>query len=221
MGTWLREVENLLQNTTKPLIIVGGTGLYFQALLHGLTDIPPIKEETRNALAKQWEEEGLSALQDRLRMVDSEITKRLDMNNPRRVLRALEVYEETGTPLSVFQAQTPPPLLRREYVRAYALVPPVEITNARIATRFDKMIKLGALDEVRQQMNPWQAELPANQALGAKELAAYLHGETSLEEAISSAVISTRQYAKRQRSWFRSKMKDWIWIDKAAIRDVS
>ncbi len=96
---------------------------------------------------------------------------------------------------------------------------PVELTNHYIETRFVKMVKNGALAEVKAQLHPWDETLPANQALGAKELAHYLLGRQSMDQAIENSIIATRQYAKRQRSWFRARMKDWLWLESNKVPD--
>ncbi len=215
VGAWLREVERLISEFDQPLIIIGGTGLYFSALLDGLSDIPAIKPEVRENLQSAFEQNGIAYLQAQLEKSDPIVAKRIDMQNPRRVMRALEVFLSTGKPLSAWQDETPPPILRRDEVTKFLLMPSVETTNERIERRFDVMLETGAIEEVEAQLENWEPSSPANQALGAKEIAQYLRGETPLEQAREMGVTATRQYAKRQRTWFRSRMKDWVTKERA------
>ncbi len=211
VGDWLEEVRAIIENSTRPIIIIGGTGLYFKALTEGLVDLPPIESDIRARARLLFEDGGLEALHSNLKDVDPLIMEKIDIQNPRRLMRALEVFYQTGTPLSVWQTQTPAPLIRLQNTRAFVVMPDVSTTNARIAKRFHQMMDAGAIDEVRAQL-PFDASLQANKALGALEIAKMLTGKLSQDEAIEQSIIATRQYAKRQRSWLRSNMKDWEWV---------
>ena len=203
-GHWLREVTTLL-NEGQRLIIVGGTGLYFSALTEGLADIPPVPTEIRR-LADQMERE------DMLRELDHEMLARLDTDNRARVQRAWEVQQATGRSLFAWQADKQPALLPTEKTTAFVIDAPKTWLTPRIEARFDVMIREGALEEVERQMGNIDPSLPAFRAIGVPELVAHLRGDLTLEEAKSAACIATRRYAKRQRTWFRSKMQHWTWL---------
>jgi tRNA dimethylallyltransferase len=200
-GHWLREVEAVISEGLRP-IIVGGTGLYFQALTEGLADIPATPPDIRtfgNTLP-------LEAL---LAGVDPATAAGLDLANRARVQRAWEVLRATGRGLAEWQADTPAPLLPLAECCALALDVDRDWLATRIAQRFDLMLAGGALDEVRAIEPVYDPLLPAHKAIGVPELIAYLRGQCTLEDARERAVIATRQYAKRQRTWIRSKMGNW------------
>ncbi|WP_299827331.1 tRNA (adenosine(37)-N6)-dimethylallyltransferase MiaA [uncultured Roseobacter sp.] len=200
-GHWLREVTPLLREGDRP-IIVGGTGLYFSALTRGLADIPATPAAIR---AKG---DALS-LPDLLAALDAPTKARVDTANRMRVQRAWEVLTATGRSLSSWQDDTGAPHLPETQAHCIVFDAPKDWLNTRIARRFDQMIAEGALDEARAVLPDYDPALPAHRAIGAPELVAHLQGRISLEEAREQAVIATRQFAKRQRTWFRSKMRDW------------
>jgi tRNA dimethylallyltransferase len=202
VGHWLRDLAPLL---TRPVVIVGGTGLYFMALTEGLAQIPPVSAQVR-AQADALRHTDYAQM---VGEVDPETRARIDLANPARVQRAWEVLMATGRGLAQWQALTPPPILPRLGAEAIVLRPQVEWLNARIDQRFDQMIREGALEEVRAEQPTWQAERPSARAIGAPDLIAYLAGEQSFDTAIAAAKLASRQYAKRQRTWFRSRMSDW------------
>lgn len=205
VGHWLRDVAPLLGGNLRP-IIVGGTGLYFNALTEGLAKIPPtppaIREEA-DALRKA------GALAEMIGALDAATRARIDLRNPMRVQRAWEVERATGRGLAAWQDATPPPLLPLEHAHALLLDADRDWLNARIAGRLDRMLKLGALDEVRANLAHLAAGRPSAKAIGAPELAAYLEGGATLAAAQEAATIATRQFAKRQRTWFRARMGGW------------
>ncbi|PIB24647.1 tRNA (adenosine(37)-N6)-dimethylallyltransferase MiaA [Amylibacter kogurei] len=213
VGHWLREVSDQIaharSNGLRP-IILGGTGLYFMALTMGLTNIPDIPAEIRteaNALGAKY---GLGIFADQLREGDPLTYSKIDILNPARTQRAWEVLRATGKGLAQWQDETPPPLLPLDQTVPLNLVSDKEWLNDRIDRRFDMMVDMGALDECRAVMNNgWDETLPSCQAIGAKELIAHINGDMDLDAAIELAKVQTRQYAKRQRTWFRSKMKNW------------
>lgn len=200
-GHWLREVAPLLQGPDRP-IIVGGTGLYFLALTEGLAQIPATPLEIRA-------EADLIPLDRLLADLDPATAAGLDQRNRARVQRAWEVQRATGRPLADWQADTPPPLLP-----ASATVPLVfdvdkDWLNDRIGRRFDLMLAQGALDEVAAMRDRYDPALPSCKAIGVPELMAHIDGRLTLEQAREAATIATRQFAKRQRTWFRSRMRRW------------
>lgn len=208
-GHWLRDVSAQLKKSARP-IIVGGTGLNFTALTQGLADIPPIPPEVR-AQAEQLSRD------DMLAALDPVTTDRIDTLNRARVQRAWEVMTATGRPISTWQDETPPPTLRRDTCMAIVMNAPVPWLDDRIIRRFDQMLEKGALEEVRALQNDWDIQRPSSKAIGGPELMAHLNGELSLAQARERSIIASRQYAKRQRTWFRARMKDWTQVSADAL----
>ncbi|KCV83551.1 tRNA delta(2)-isopentenylpyrophosphate transferase [Actibacterium atlanticum] len=204
VGHWLREVTPFL-NGARP-IIVGGTGLYFKALTEGLAEIPPTPSGIRQTADARRKGEGHAGM---LAELDPETQSRIDGLNPMRVQRAWEVQQTTGRGLAAWQDDTPAPLLAVQDAHALLLDAERDWLADRIDRRFDLMIEHGALDEARANLATWDPALLSSRAIGAPELIAHLKGELSLEDAIDAAKIASRQYAKRQRTWFRARMKDW------------
>ena len=202
VGHWLREVSQILAQQQRP-IIVGGTGLYFNALTVGLADIPPVSQAVRsNANA--------TPLDDMVAALDAETASRIDLNNPRRVQRAWEVLMATGRGLADWQDTTPPPVLELSQCHAIAVHADKDWLYARIVRRFDQMLEQGALDEVAAVLETYDPTLPAHQAIGVPELVCYLKGKLTLDVARMDAIIATRQYAKRQRTWLRKNTYNWL-----------
>ncbi|GIT91971.1 tRNA dimethylallyltransferase [Jannaschia pagri] len=204
VGDWLREVAGLPKDL-RP-IIVGGTGLYFRALTEGLAEIPPTPPEVRREATDRLERDGLAALVDEL---DAEVRDTIDTANHMRVLRAWEVARATGRSIRRWQAETPPPLFPLAACCPIVLDAPKAWLSPRIERRFDLMLSQGALDEAEAVLPKWDPTRNAAQAIGAPELIAHLRGEISLDTARDRAIVATQQYAKRQRTWFRARMKDW------------
>lgn len=201
VGHWLRDVMPYLGGETRP-IIVGGTGLYFSALTEGLVEIPPTPPQVRAA------GDALS-LPDLLGQLDTQTAARIDTLNRARVQRAWEVLTATGRPLADWQDDTPPPALPLNACHAIVMHSDTYWLNARIERRFDMMLDNGALDEARAMLPTWNPAHLSSKAIGAPELIAHLKDELTLSEAREKAIIASRQYAKRQRTWFRSRMKQW------------
>ena len=200
-GDWLREVEPLLRGPDRP-IIVGGTGLYFLALTEGLADVPPVPQPVRDRADRMDPAAMIGEL-------DPATAARIDLSNPARVRRAWEVLQTTGQGLAVWQDATPPPLLPVADAAAFVIETPKDWLEQRIFARFDKMIAEGALDEVAAMAPHDDPGLPAFRAIGVPELMAHVRGEIPLDEARRRAAIATRQFAKRQRTWFRARMGAW------------
>ena len=208
-GRWrsmaLKAMEEARSEGRVP-ILVGGTGLYLKALEEGLYQIPPVPKEVRveaEALLAQGERERL--LQD-LAVGDPESHARLHRNDTQRLLRAWEVLQATGQPLSYWQRQPsePPVPWRFAWV---LLLPPREQLHCAIERRFRTMVAAGALEEVGPLLQePLPANATAGKAVGVPELAAYLRGDVDLEEAIEAAAAATRRYAKRQLTWLRGQV---------------
>lgn len=202
-GQWLRDVLPLLD---RPVVIVGGTGLNFSALTEGLADIPPVPASLREQANARVAAEGFGGL---LAELDRATAARIDSQNGARVQRAWEVLQATGRGLAAWQDDTPAPVLALSDAEALVIRPPVEWLDARIARRFHSMLAEGALDEVQAALPGWVPELPSSRAIGAPELIGYLRGLSTLSEATTAAILASRRYAKRQRTWFRSRMGDW------------
>lgn len=203
VGHWLREVAGYLD---RPVVIVGGTGLYLSALTEGLAEIPPVPPEVRAEADRRRLGEGFAVLRDEL---DAATAARIDLLNPARVQRAWEVLRATGRGLADWQAGTGAPLLPLARAEALVIRPDVDWLNARIDRRFDAMIDAGALEEARAERPFWHPAAAYARAIGAPELMAHLDGTLTLAEAVAAAKTASRQYAKRQRTWFRSRMKAW------------
>ena len=214
-GDWLRAVEAIIaEDGDRPLIFAGGTGLYFDALTKGLAEIP----EVPAAFVRDAEAElrGLDRA-GRERLIaerDPETARRLQAADPQRVARALAVLKATGRPLASFQGAATAGLLGDFAVERIVLSPPREVLRDRIARRFEAMLEGGAVEEVRALLSlDLDPGLPAMKAIGVPEIGDWLAGQASREEVVERAVTATRQYAKRQRTWFRNRMADWTWIE--------
>ena len=205
VGAWLSDLAPLLADGPRP-IVVGGTGLYFTALTQGLADIPPVPAQIRARAEALLADNGTAAL---LTELDPATRARIDQQNPARVLRAWEVLTATGRGLAAWQDETPAPLLPLAECAALVLEADRDWLAARIEARFDAMLAAGALDEARANLAGWNPALPSSKAIGAPELIAHLNGKISLAQARTRAIIASRQYAKRQRSWFRTRMRAW------------
>lgn len=213
VGDWLRDVEPLIARGDRP-IIVGGTGLYFRALCEGLAEIPKVDNDIRADGLQQLEDLGLEHLLD---AIHPKTRSMIDVQNPMRVLRAWEVERATGTPLHIWHENTPAPVLPLNKCHPIHLSSEKTWLDPRIAQRFDIMLDQGAMDEVEQNLDTWNPDSQSAQAIGAPELIAYLQGHHDLETAKELSIIATRQYAKRQRTWFRKRMRDWNFVDAAQI----
>ncbi|MEM6374956.1 MAG: tRNA (adenosine(37)-N6)-dimethylallyltransferase MiaA [Pseudomonadota bacterium] len=208
VGDWLRDLAPFLRKEPAP-VIVGGTGLYFTALTEGLADIPTVPDDIRARATDLLAQGGLGALLDEL---DPLTRVRIDTANPVRVQRAWEVLQATGEGLAVWQDRPIAPLLPRDRCHAMVIDAPRDWLTPRIEQRFGVMLAQGALDEARANASTWNPQWPSAKAIGAQDLIAYLNAEISLDEARDRAVIATRQYAKRQRTWLRARMRGWHWI---------
>lgn len=203
VGVWLREVAALLQ---RPVVIVGGTGLYFRALTEGLAEVPDIPPEVRAEADALRLSGQFGVMRDAL---DAATAARTDLLNPVRVQRAWEVWRTTGRGLAAWQDAGAAPLLPLDRVEALVFRPSVPWLDARIARRFSVMLEAGALDEARDALPFWQPDRPWARTIGAPELVAHLQGQISLEDATRAAILASRRYAKRQRTWFRTRMAHW------------
>ncbi len=208
VGDWLRDIEHILAKPARP-IIVGGTGLYFTALTQGLATIPATPPEIR----AQGDGLPLAAL---LADLDDQTRDTLDTQNRVRVQRAWEVQQATGHPLHHWQATPARPLLPLDQTTALLLDAPRDWLTPRIEARFDQMIADGALTEAALMRPRWNPAHQSSKAIGARELIAHLDGTMTLDDARTAAIIGTRQYAKRQRTWFNARMQGWKVIHRSS-----
>ncbi|MFN3582411.1 tRNA (adenosine(37)-N6)-dimethylallyltransferase MiaA [Phenylobacterium sp.] len=210
VGRWLRaasEVIAEIRGRRRPVVVVGGTGLYFRALTKGLAQIPEVPAEVRAEAAADFERMGEDAFRARLAGVDPAAAARIAPGDRQRLVRAWEVFAATGEALSDLQRTGEPAISDWS---AVALEPPRDLLYARCDARLLAMVEQGALEEVRALMaRSLDPALPAMKAVGVRELAAHLRGETSLEAAVAAAQQETRRYAKRQMTWMRGQMADW------------
>lgn len=209
-GAWLRDVETLAAGGAigeAPAVFVGGTGLYFRALTEGLPDMPDIPAAIRDGWRSRLHGEGAPSLHRVLAERDPETAAGLKPGDGQRIVRALEVLEASGRPIRHWQAERTRPLVDIQRARCLVLMPGRADLIDRIERRFDGMIAAGALEEVRQleAMNLDPA-LPAMKAIGVPELRDALAGRLSLAQAVERAKAATRQYAKRQSTWFRHQL---------------
>jgi tRNA dimethylallyltransferase len=225
VGRWRRDVEDVLQEIGKQgrvAVLVGGTGLYFKALTSGLAAVPPIPIDIRATVRERMQREGAPTLHAELMRLDPATAQRVTANDRSRISRALEVVLATGRALSDWHREGLPPLIDpARAVKVFVTCERKELVQ-RIEARFDTMMKSTALDEVQQlaarKLDP---TLPAMKAHGVPWLIRHLNGEISREDAVAGAVMDTRRYAKRQITWFRNQMKDWIWTDPGeALSDI-
>jgi tRNA dimethylallyltransferase len=193
-------------------IIVGGTGMYFMALTEGLADIPATPDEVREEARALLDDIGVEALHARLAERDPLTASKLRPSDPQRVLRAYEVFEATGTSLAEWQDRPAAPLLDKSRIAGFVLDMPRATLRARIAARFETMLEQGGLEEA-QGLGELDPGLPAAKLLGLRPLQALAAGRLARAEALDGAITATRQFAKRQMTWFRHRMPHYIWYD--------
>lgn len=217
-GRWLDEMARLLGELSENdlPIIVGGTGLYFKALLEGFARIPDIPDEVRARLRAEFVEEGAEEMHRRLKALDGHMAGELEPNDGQRILRALEVVEVTGKSIFYWQQQAQSsPLINGEDCRKIIALPERDVLYERINARFDAMVSEGALDEVAALAKlelDW--DLPAMKAIGVPQFMGHLEGAMTLEDAVLDAKQESRRYAKRQMTWLRNQMgDDWKRVD--------
>ncbi|WP_291603199.1 tRNA (adenosine(37)-N6)-dimethylallyltransferase MiaA [Bradyrhizobium sp.] len=215
-GSWVVDAGKALLEARaqgRLPIFVGGSGLYFKALVSGLSAVPPIPAEVRESVRARLDRDGVEALHAELARRDPAAAERLKVRDRTRIARALEVVEATGRSLLDWHREGLPALLPPGEVSALFMAPEREALYARIDARFDAMLASGALDEVaRLAARRLDPLLPAMKAHGVPVLIRHLAGEISLEEAAAIGRADTRQYAKRQFTWFRHQLPEFEWV---------
>lgn len=222
VASWLDEVKPVLDEVRtngKVPIFVGGTGLYFKGLLEGLSPVPNLDPEIRQKwrdfakTANLSEENTDCSLHDELAMRDPAAAARLRPSDHQRLIRALEVIDSTGISILEWQILDKGQALISEHnVQKILLMPQRSQLHNRINQRFDKMVSLGALKEVEEFLKlDIDPALPVMKAIGVPQFSGFLSGEFSLDEAIEKAKAATRQYAKRQSTWFNNQFGDDWW----------
>lgn len=210
-GRWLEAVRQVMDETgDRPLIFVGGTGLYFDALINGLAEVPQVPAAVTMEVQQEIQALDGAGRLALLQREDPQTAGRLKVADPQRVIRALAVKRATGRTLSSFQDAPQASMLDCCTVERLVLDPDREVLRERIARRFEAMFAGGAVEEVEailgQQLDP---SLPAMKAIGVPEIAGWLEGRLTRDAALQLAITATHQYAKRQRTWFRNRMGDW------------
>jgi tRNA dimethylallyltransferase len=212
VGRWSRAVMPVLEELAaagRPALLVGGTGLYFTSLTKGLADIPDIPLEVRDATGAAFDAGGEADFRRRLAEVDPAAEARIEAGDRQRLTRAMAVADHTGRALSAWTADTAPLLAPGDWT-GVVVEPPREALYAACDLRVEQMVEAGAVDEVRaltaRGLDP---ALPAMKAVGVREFAAHLAGDATLQAAVEATRQATRNYAKRQLTWFRNQTADW------------
>jgi len=211
-GAWLRDVAGVIASArSRPLIFVGGTGLYFEALTRGLSRMPDIPQAIRDYWRQRLAAEGAQHLHKVLRERDEAVAERLRQQDGQRIVRALEVLEASGRSILRWQEERGAPLVDATAAQRFVLAPPRAELSRNIAARLASMLRQGAVEEVHAlralDIDP---QSPAMKAIGVPELGAGLDGAMSMDEAVEATISATRRYAKRQETWMRNRFdKGW------------
>jgi tRNA dimethylallyltransferase len=220
VGRFIELANNAINEicaSRKPIVAVGGTALYIKALLFGLFDGPGSDRTIRDNLKQRAEAEGLEALHKELTLIDAQAAERIHPNDEKRIIRALEVFQLTGKPISTFQQQwdTTAGADRTGNWKLIGLRREKNLESRRINARVKKMMDAGLLDEVKNLLaEPRPLSQQARRAIGYAELIEHLDGKTTLEEAVELIKKNTRRFAKSQRTWFKS-FAGVEWLDVA------
>ena len=222
-GQWLREVQPvILQCLARDVIpiLVGGTGLYFKALIEGIAEVPPVSDESMSKAQAVLDENGIARLRAEAEKVDAIAAARVLGNDPQRLLRIVSVFYETDRALSSWQANTRP-IIPKRFCRRAVLLPQRQGLYERINARFGAMIENGGLAEAKAIFEKgYDHSLPMMKAIGLQQFFPYLRGEVDLDESIELAKRDTRRFAKRQFTWFRGQAANWDQITNNAQKRV-
>ena len=220
VGDWVKDVSKIFGLNSKKsqtFIFVGGTGLYFNALLNGLSQIPQIPKEIREFANAQ----DLTFFLEYLEKNDPDVLEKIDVKNQRRVQRAWEVLKATNKSILYWQSNNASPLVSSDATLLLVEIERESLTK-RISARVDFMLESGAIKEVEKVYKTcWDVNLPFSKAIGAQDIISYLNSGISLDKLTQNIGLKTRQFAKRQRTWHRNYMKNWISIDPSKISGSS
>lgn len=215
VGTFFETASDAIEQIkgrSKNIVAIGGTALYIKSLLYGLFEGAGSDEQIRDELRARAEAEGLEELHRELRTVDAIAAERINPNDARRIVRALEVYRITGRPISSFQKQWEPRQMKYDWT-IVGLRREKADASGRINKRVKRMINAGLVDEVKSLLDEEKSlSRQARCAIGYAEIIDHLNGQTSLEEAIELIKVHTRRLAKSQRTWFKT-FRDVHWLD--------
>ena len=211
-GDWLREVQALmsrLKSEGRLPVIVGGTGLYFKALTGGLSEMPFVADDIRLQWRSRLADDGAVALHAELMRVDPQTASGLNPEDGQRIVRALEVFSASGQSIRAFQGKSGPMVVDPGRARKIVVLPDRAVLHDRINRRFERMFDDGAVAEVEALLTlNLKPEMPAMKAIGVSQIGQMLQGALSPEAVIETASAATRQYAKRQMTWFRNQMDE-------------
>ena len=222
VGRYQKEAADALRQARERgllPIFVGGTGVYFGVLDEGLSPIPPVPAAVRADVRRRFETMGRDAFFADLSERDEATAAKLRPSDTQRVLRAADVLEATGRPLSAWQDSRAESVLGDARVARFVMSPPREVLLERIDARLRAMPERDVLDEVRA-VSGLDPSLPAAKALGVPQFARHLAGECSYSDTLAEVQIATRQYGKRQLTWLRNRMKDWKWLESGEISNL-
>ncbi len=219
-GEWFRDAVAVLETVRSEgriPVFVGGTGLYFKALTGGLSDMPAVPAAIRDAVRGRLLAEGAEALHASLSDKDPETAAILRPGDGQRIARALEIFEATGQSIRIFQARQGPVAVDPDCAMKIVVLPDRALLRQRIDQRFAGMLESGAVEEVKALLSlDLKPEMPAMKAIGVPQIAAMLSGTMSKAEVIETSSAATRQYAKRQMTWFRNQLDEsWLRLDPA------
>ena len=222
VGRYQEEAARALaeaRSGNRVAIFTGGTGLYFDALVKGLSPIPAVPVEIREGVRRRFETMGREPFFEEFARRDRQTASKLRVSDTQRIQRAAAVLEATGRPLAEWQDISGRPVLAGLRVARLVLAPSREVLFERIDRRLELMARQGALEEARLLLD-LDPTLPAAKAVGLPQLQGYLTGLASLESAIGEAQLATRHYVKRQMTWFRNRMREWAWAEQADLRNI-
>ena len=207
-----------IRDKNRTAIFVGGTGLYFNVLTRGLSPMPQISTEIRSTVRTRFEMIGRERFYAELVQRDPSAAD-LRPSDTQRILRAADVLQATGRSITEWQRAAGKPVLEGLTLARFVISPDRELLYQRIDRRFEQMIAQGALEEASRLLH-LDPELPAARSLGVPELMRFLRGEIALSDASAAAQMATRRFAKRQLTWFRRYMADWIWLADPDLRNI-
>ncbi len=212
------EIKSLWQEKKVP-VVVGGTGMYIYSLLEGISPIPNVSANTRDTVEKMYYEKGLAEVYEYLKNIDSQSAQKLAPNDKSRIMRAVEIYLETGKKMSDWHKVSMVQKIPEANFFVIELFPDINEIELRCQKRLDIMVEeLGALKEISDLLKRKISEdMPAMKALGVPELGKHIKGETDLKDALQLAKLHTRQYVKRQRTWLKGKIKPNIKFDEVYV----